>query len=65
MRFDFEGGAPAVADVYNPCVLPRRHNNVFAGGGQALQMNARGFVRAVLGPHHRKDAELNEVRLAT
>src|SRR5204863_6043976 len=32
--------------------------------GQLLQMNARALVAAVLGPHHREDAELGLGRLA-
>ena len=33
-------------------------------GRQRLQMDARALVAAVLGPHHREDAELGQVRLA-
>ena len=33
-------------------------------GRQRLQVHARALVAAVLGPHHREDAELGEVRLA-
>ena len=33
-------------------------------GRQRLQVHARALVAAVLGPHHREDAELGQVRLA-
>src|SRR6266852_5948523 len=64
VRFDLEGGAPALADIDDAGVLARRHDYAFALCWQAFQMNARRLVRAMLRPHHREHAELDQVRLA-
>ena len=64
MRFNLESGTPAVADIDNAGVLARGYDDAFAGGGQTAQMNARGFIRAVLRPHHREDTQLRERGLA-
>ena len=65
MRFDFEAGAPAVADVDDSGIFAGRHDHALASGEQTLEMNARRFVRTVLRPHHRKDPEFDQVRLAS
>ena len=53
----------AVADVDDAGILARALDHPGCLGGQAAQMDARGFVGAVLVPHRREDAELCEGRL--
>ena len=64
MRFDLERGAPAVANIDDAGILARRDDYAFASGGKTAQMNAGGFIRAVLRPHHREDAEFSKRGLA-
>ena len=64
VRFHLEDGGLTIADV--------DHAGVFAGaadhpgrlGGQLLQVEAAGFVRAMFRPHHRKYAQFQQVGLA-
>ena len=63
VRFDLEDGCQAVADVHRACVLARSLQHARSGRRQRLQVHAGALVAAVLGPHHREDAELGEVRL--
>ena len=51
-----------VADVDNASILARPLNDLRSLGRELAQMAARGFVGAVLRPHHREDAELHLVR---
>ena len=60
MRFDLECACPTVADVDDAGVLSRSLHYALASGGQALQMNFRRLVRAVLAPHHTVNAKLRE-----
>ncbi len=53
----------AVADVDHAGILAGALDHPGRLGRQAAQMDARGFVRAVLVPHRREDAELGEGRL--
>ena len=48
----------------NPLVNAMTVGIARAGGGELPQVPAARFVRAVLAPHHREDAELDQVRLA-
>ena len=48
-----------------PAFSPGPLHDQFAARGQALQMNAGRFVRAVLAPHHAENAEFGQRRLAT
>jgi hypothetical protein len=64
VRFDLEDGGEAVADVHRAGVFARPLQHAGAGGRQGLQVHARALVAAVLGPHHREDAELGEGRCA-
>src|SRR6185369_15944263 len=54
----------AVADVDHPGILARALDHPRRLGRELLQVNARRFVRAMLRPHDREYAELDEVRLA-
>ena len=63
VRFHLEGHAPVIPDIHHAGVLARRHDHALARRRQPLQMHPRRFVRAVLRPHHREDAELRHVRL--
>ena len=64
VRFDLEDGGQPVADVHGAGVLAGPLQHARALGRQRLQVHARALVAAVLGPHHREDAELGERRLA-
>src|SRR5262245_1863571 len=64
MRLNFESSAPTIPDIDNPRVFAGRDNDALALCRQSLEMNARRLVRTMLGPHDRKDTELNEVRLS-
>ena len=64
VRLDLEDGRQAVADVDGAGVLARALHHPRAGGRQRLQVHARALVAAVLRPHHREQAQLQQVRLA-
>ena len=65
VRFDLERAGPAVADVDDAGVLSRALHDALAARGQPLQVDARGFVGAVLAPHHAEDAEFGQGGLAS
>ena len=65
VRFDLEGAGPAVADVDDARVLARPLHHQPAARRQPLQMHARGFVGAVLAPHHAEDAQFGDGGLAS
>src|SRR5207253_2058572 len=52
------------ADVDDASILARPLDHLRAGRRQLLEMQPRGFVGAVLRPHHREDAEFDEIGLA-
>ena len=64
VRLDLEDRGEAVADVDRAGVLARTLQHLRPFGRQRPQVHARALVAAVLGPHHREDAELGQVRLA-
>ena len=64
VRFDLEGDGEAVADVDDAGILARALHHLRGLRGQALEMDAAGFVGAVLAPHHAEDAEFGEIGLA-
>ncbi len=64
VRFDLEHRRQAVADVDGAGVFARALQHAAARCRQRPQVDARALVAAVLGPHHREDAELGEVGLA-
>ena len=51
----------AVADIDHAGILAGAANHLRPGGGQLFQMQARGFVAAMLRPHDRKYTELDHV----
>ena len=53
-----------VADIDHAGILARPLDHPGRLGRQPAQMDLRGFVRAMLVPHRREDAELGERRLA-
>ena len=59
---DLEDRGEAVADVHRARVLARALQHTRSGGRQFPQVDARALVAAVLGPHHREDAELGQRR---
>ena len=64
VRFDFESGDQAVANVDDAGVFSRSLDDQLAADRQALQMDLAGFVGAVLAPHHAEDAQLGDVGIA-
>src|SRR5207237_2619276 len=64
VRLALEGTGPAVPDVNDSRVLARPLQDTAAVSRQSLEMNARGFIGAVLTPHHTENAELRERWLA-
>ena len=65
VRFNFEGGNQAVADVDDAGIFSRALDDEFAAHGQALEMDFAGFVGAMLAPHHAKNAQLGDVGIAS
>src|SRR5262249_12227910 len=63
VRLDLEDGGTPFADVDRARVLARTLQHLRTLRGQRLQVHARALVAAVLRPHHRKNAELGQVRL--
>jgi hypothetical protein len=62
MALHLEDGGLPVADIDHAGILAGAADHLRAGGRQLLQVNARGFVGAMLGPHHREDAEFGQIR---
>src|SRR6267143_1413754 len=60
MRFDLESRTPTVTNVDDAGIFTRGHDDLLASGWQPAQMHARRLVGAVLRPHHRKNAKLNQ-----
>jgi hypothetical protein len=65
VRLDFEGAGPAVANVDDAGVFARPLQHQLAARGQALQVNARRLIGAVLAPHHAENAEFGPHGLAS
>ena len=59
-----EHGRLSVAEIDDAGILAWPLDDLRARGGELPQPHPRGFVGAVLRPHHREDAELGERRLA-
>src|SRR5678816_3967088 len=64
MRFDLERSTPTIAQINNPGVFTWWHHDALASSWESLKVYARRLVRAVFGPHDRKDAELIQSRFA-
>ena len=64
MALDLEDDGVAIADIDDPGILPGPQITRCTGRRQGAQPDLRGFVRAVLAPHGREDAELGLVRHA-
>src|SRR5512144_2908747 len=64
VALDLEHRGEAVADRHRAGVLARALQDARAGGGKAAQNRTRALVAAVFGPHHRADAELDQIRYA-
>ncbi len=62
VALDLEDDGVAVADVDDPGIFSGSADHPRAGGRQPLEPDLRRFVRAVLAPHDREDAELGHVR---
>jgi hypothetical protein len=64
VRLNLESRTPTVTDINYSGILTGRNDDAFTSCRKAAEMNARRFVRAVLGPHHRKNAEFNQRRFS-
>src|SRR5436305_2670443 len=62
VRLDLESAGPALADVDDSGVLSRPLHHAAAAGGQALQMDPRRLVGAMLAPHHAENTQLRQRR---
>ena len=60
MRFNLESRTPTVTNVDDAGILSGRDDDALASSWQPSQMNPGRFVGAVLRPHHREDAKLNQ-----
>ena len=58
-----EDGGLAIPDVDDPGILARPADHPGGFGRQLLQVQAARLVRAMLRPHDREDAQLDQVRL--
>ena len=65
VRLDLEDGRQPVADVDRAGVFAWSLQHTRTLGRQLPEVDARALVAAVLGPHHREDAELGDGRLTT
>jgi hypothetical protein len=64
VRFDFEYGNQAIANIDNPGVFARPLHNRSPFSRQTPEVDLGALIAAVLRPHHREDSQLSEVRLA-
>src|ERR1700737_4824679 len=64
VRFDFEAGHQAAANIHHTGVFARSLHHDFAPRGKALEMHFAGFIGAVLAPHHAENSQLGDVRPA-
>ena len=64
VRLDLEDRGEPLADIDGARILAGPLQHLRPLGRQRLQVHARALVAAVLRPHHGKDAELGQVRLA-
>ena len=62
MAFHFENNGLAVADIDDAGVLARAANHLRASGGQLLEVDFGGLVRAMLVPHGREHTQFGEGR---
>jgi hypothetical protein len=63
MRFHLEDHTEPIANIDRTSVFAWSLNDTRPCRRQFLQVHARAFVRAVLGPHHGKHPELRDIRL--
>ena len=64
VAFHLEDGGQPVADIHHAGILAGTVDHPRRLGRQCFQPDPRGFVRAVLGPHHREYAEFGQRRRA-
>jgi hypothetical protein len=61
VRFHFEDGGQAVADVDDTGIFTGPLQDLRRARGEALEMNAAGFVGTMLAPHDAENTELGEI----
>src|SRR5450631_954503 len=59
VRLNLECAGPAIAYINDAGVLARSLHDEGAPGGEPLEMNARGFIGAMLAPHNAVNAEFS------
>ena len=64
MAFHLENHGLPVADIDDARIFARPLDDLRPLRRQLLQPDARGFIGAMLGPHHRDDAQLGQIRRA-
>src|SRR5262249_55065808 len=64
VALDLEDRGVTIADIDDTGILAGAADDARASGGEPLQPLLGRFVRAVLAPHHREDAELGEIGYA-
>ena len=65
MRFNLERYAPTIADVHDTGIFARALHEAFRFDRQIFEVKARGFVRAMLRPHHGKNTKFGEAWFAS
>src|SRR5262249_16315200 len=61
VRFDFERGDEAVADIHHTRGFARALYDEVSSRWEPLEVDFAGFVGAVLAPHHGEDAKFGDV----
>ena len=61
MAFHLEHDRIVITQIDDAGILAGALDDLRAAGRQRLQPDARGFIRAVLRPHDRKDAEFTDL----
>ena len=64
MAFHLEDRRLAVANIDDASVFARTANDARAGDGEFFEVQACGFIRAMLAPHHREYPKLDHIGLA-
>jgi hypothetical protein len=64
VRLDFEDSDQAIADVGDARIFARPLDHVRTARRELFQVHARGFIGAVLAPHHAENSEFGKVRVA-
>ena len=64
VRFHFEDGGEAVANVHDAGIFAGTLQHLRRARGEAPEMHAAGFIGAMLAPHHAENSEFGEIGFA-